>query len=71
MHNLSYENEFYLHIKGCTRLTLKNEVQDNSEMACWVLEMLGFTKEGEPKDLRKPFSVGTRTSSSIVAECKI
>ena len=41
MHNLSYENEFYLHVNEnsfskdglCTETRSKKEVQDNSEMA--------------------------------------
>ena len=55
MYNLSHENESYLHIKGCTRLALKNEVQDNSEMACWVFRNVGFYErrraEGPQKTL--------------------
>ena len=46
--NLSYENEFYLHVNGnsfsyerlCTKTRFEKEVQQNSEMACssWSLE---------------------------------
>ena len=42
MHNLSYENEFYLHVNEnsfsyerlSTKTGFEKEVQDNSEMAC-------------------------------------
>ena len=41
MHNILYENEFYLHVNEnsllyesmCTKIRLEKEVQDNSEMA--------------------------------------
>ena len=41
MQNLSYENEFYLHVNGnsfsyerlCTKTRFEKEVQGNSEMA--------------------------------------
>ena len=41
MQNLSYENEFYLHVNEnsfsceglCTKIRFEKEVQDNSEMA--------------------------------------
>ena len=43
MQNLSYENEFYLHLNEnsfsyerlCTKPCFEEEVQDNSEMAYW------------------------------------
>ena len=43
MQNLSYENEFYLHVNEnsfsyerlCTKTRFEKEVQDNSEMAYW------------------------------------
>ena len=46
MHNLSYENEFYLHVnifsykRLCTKTQFENEVQDHPEMAYSRKELL-------------------------------
>ena len=57
MQNLSYGNEFYLHLNEnsfsyerlCTKPRFEKEVQDNSEMAYWNIFLkicaLTFTSE--------------------------